>query len=124
MAGVGNDDSGAVGGSGGEGNENVMGVDASDGKQIVSRGDDGGGWRCHDRKGRAEVGLGDMDVGDAGGGEPREERTRLFSSLLSVKLTTALNSLSRSLCGGRCKSGRCHGVGHTRLIMVFDGDNS
>ncbi len=123
---MGNDDSGAVGGSGGEGNDNAMGVDASDGKQIVSRGDDGGGWRCDGWKGRAEVCLGNMDVGDAGGGKQIGERTRLFSSLLSVKLTTALNSLSHSLCGGRCKSGRrwCHGVGHTRLVMAFDGDSS
>ncbi len=42
--GAGNDDSGVVGGGGIVGDDNIVGFDAVDGEQIVSRGNGGSGW--------------------------------------------------------------------------------
>ncbi len=68
-----------VDGSGSVGDDNLVGVAAGNGKQMVGRGDNGGSlWHCNGCEGGGELGIGDMDVGDVSGGKQRGERTRLL----------------------------------------------
>jgi hypothetical protein len=123
---VSSDESVVAGGSGGVGDEIVMDVAAGDGEQTFRRDDDvGGGWHCICTEGGGELGIGDMEVDDVGGGGQGGERTMLLSYSLSVSLRRSssqrhLNSFSRLLCRERCVSGRrgsCS-LGHTRLVGV------